>query len=335
MTEDPTSFTTPQPTNINSTQTPVVAPTRQPTRTPTLRASSPPRTSNPSRFPTLRPSTSFMPTRHPTLAITRTRTTSSPRPNHLPTTHPTSTHSPSPLPTTTTKNNGAYSVQDLAYVTHPLTFRTPDEQLIVLSSHLRHNLEEENFVFSSDSSSSSDSPSYIIDMISSASFLIPMVLIIVGCGLMALGVTFIQKEDKDEINKIIEDESFVVKERVASGESIEAHNIPLEDSGLMIDDKKNTDIQENDFRSLSLNISDDGEDRGKVEEEFGSNNVVKEGGETLSGGSVSISSADLEEMFSVPSSPRSYRSEINSDEEESSSDDDVHSLIKRGERLFY
>ncbi len=43
---------------------------------------------------------------------------------------------------------------------------------------------------------------------------------------------------------------------------------------------------------------------------------------------MSISSGELDEMFSVPSSPQSQRSDINSDEEESSSEgDDVYSLV--------
>ncbi len=165
--------------------------------------------------------------------------------------------------------SGIRGMKDLAYVTHPLTFRTPDEQLIVLSSHMRLDLVETNFVFSSDSSSASKSSSYFIKMMSSASFLTPMILMIVGCGLVMKG-----------------EELLLGEERIGLDKCIEAHKIPLVNSGVMIDDKNdnNTGIQESDLRSLLSNVSDGGEDREKVDEGFDRNNIVKEGVEAVSSG---------------------------------------------------
>eukprot|EP01040_Poterioochromonas_malhamensis_P008923 gene8923-9660_t len=166
---------------------------------------------------------------------------------------------------------------------------------------------------------------------SSLSFFIPMVLLIVGCGFVLTGVSLLRKVDKNEMYKVTEEELSVMEDRFGSDVDLRADNIPNADSGLTTFGK-NREMRKGDFLlASSINVGDHGEDGEKGKEEPDTINIVRDGVEAASSvksaENVSMDSAGLFNMFSVTSFTLLQRNGSNSEEEDCNNDEDDLSLI--------
>eukprot|EP01040_Poterioochromonas_malhamensis_P010382 gene10382-11298_t len=145
------------------------------------------------------------------------------------------------------------------------------------------------------------------------------------------GVSLLRKEDKDDIYKVMDDESSVVKENEACNDYIEAYKIPSTDSGLTIAARKIAEIQEGSSYLLNLGDAEDRVEKVETEEVLASGNTVREGVEDLrnvkSRGSVSMRSTELFDMFSVSSFSLLPGSDIDSEKDYNDDDNDDLSLI--------